>query len=261
MIGVLCGIDLGSRSVKIVLLADGRITTEKVLETVEFYRDYGRRQNGELAVDFAALGLGASEAVVATGYGRNTLAIAGATVIPELKAHALGAVWQTGLKDFTLLDLGGQDSKVVKVRRGKMADFQTNDKCAASTGRYLENMAAVLGISLEELSRHSDNPVELSATCAIFGESELIGRIVEGYSPAELAAGVNYTIFKRVKPMLAALTRAGDTVVFTGGVAVGKALPRIIERELNVKVVVPPRPQLNGAIGCAVHAINLIAKQ
>lgn len=255
----MCGIDLGSRSVKIVLMADGRIVSEKVLETVDFYRDYGRRRNGELAVDFAALGLGESEAVVATGYGRNTLAIDGATVIPELKAHVLGAVWQTGLTEFTLLDLGGQDSKVIKVRRGKMVDFQTNDKCAASTGRYLENMAAVLGISLEELSRHSDNPVELSATCAIFGESELIGRIVEGYTVAELAAGVNYTIFKRVRPMLAALTTASGTVIFTGGVAIGGALPQIIEREMGVKVVVPARPQLNGAIGCAVHAMSLQA--
>lgn len=258
---MLCGIDLGSRSVKIVLMADGRIVTEKVLETVEFYRDYGRRQNGEMAVDFAALDLRESEAVVATGYGRNTLAIAGATVIPELKAHAIGAVWQTGLTDFTLLDLGGQDSKVIKVRRGKMVDFQTNDKCAASTGRYLENMAAVLGISLEELSRHSENPVALSATCAIFGESELIGRIVEGYTVAELAAGVNYTIFKRVRPMLAALAGAGETVVFTGGVAIGEALPRIIEQEMDVKVVVPERPQMNGAIGCAVHALNLVAEK
>jgi CoA-substrate-specific enzyme activase, putative len=257
MKNVVCGIDLGSRSVKIVLMADGQIAAEKVLETVAFYRDYGRRMSGELAVDFAALGLGESEAVVATGYGRNTLAVAGATVIPELKAHVIGAVWQTGLTDFTLLDLGGQDSKVIKVRRGKMADFQTNDKCAASTGRYLENMAAVLGISLEELSRHSENPVELSATCAIFGESELIGRILEGYSVAELAAGVNYTIFKRVRPMLAALSAAGGTVVFTGGVAIGAALPLIIERELGAKVVVPARPQLNGAVGCAVHALSL----
>lgn len=258
---MVCGIDLGSRSVKIVLLDDGRIATEKVLETVAFYRNFGRRQDGELAVDYAALGLDAGAAVVATGYGRNTLAIAGATVIPELKAHALGAVWQTGLEDFTLLDLGGQDSKVIKVRRGKMVDFQTNDKCAASTGRYLENMAAVLGISLEELSRYSENPVELSATCAIFGESELIGRIVEGYPVAELAAGVNYTIFKRVRPMLAALAARGDTVVFTGGVAIGAALPLIIERELGVRVVVPERPQLNGAIGCAVHALGLVAKE
>jgi len=254
---VLCGIDLGSRSVKIVLMADGQVVSAKVLETVAFYRDYGRRRDGQLTVDFAALGLGAADAVVATGYGRNTLDIAGATVIPELKAHTLGAVWQTGLTAFTLLDLGGQDSKVIKVRNGKMVDFQTNDKCAASTGRYLENMAAVLGISLEELSRHSANPVELSATCAIFGESELIGRIVEGYPVAELAAGVNYTIFKRVRPMLAALAAKGDTVVFTGGVAIGAALPLIIGRELGVRVVVPERPQLNGAIGCAVHGMGL----
>jgi predicted CoA-substrate-specific enzyme activase len=249
---VFCGIDLGSRSVKLVLLAGERITAAKILETAEFYRSYGRRDGGRFSVDFASLGLGRVAAIVATGYGRNTLDIAGATVIPELKAHVLGAVWQTGLKDFTLLDLGGQDSKVVKVRQGRMVDFQTNDKCAASTGRYLENMAGVLGIRLEELSRYSDNPVELSATCAIFGESELIGRIVEGHSVPELAAGVNYTIFKRIKPMLAALS--SDTVVFTGGVALGGALVRLLEAELAVRVVVPPEPQLNGAIGCAVYA-------
>ncbi|MDR3592393.1 MAG: acyl-CoA dehydratase activase [Negativicutes bacterium] len=247
-----CGIDMGSRSVKIVMMDDDCVCRTKVLETVDFYRQYGRRSEGQFVVDFAALGLGAVDGVVATGYGRNTLDIAGAAVIPELKAHMLGAIWQTGLTDFTLLDLGGQDSKVVKVRKGRMAGFETNDKCAASTGRYLENMATVLGISLDELSRHSDNPVGLDATCAIFGESELIGRIVEGFSVAELAAGVNYTIFKRIKPMLTALK--SETVIFTGGVALGGALKSIIEQEMGVQVVVPEQPQLNGAIGCAVHA-------
>lgn len=249
---MLCGIDMGSRSVKIVTMADDRLCGDKVMATVDFYRNYGRRTDGRLIVDFKALGLSGIESVVATGYGRNTLDIDGALVIPELKAHALGAVWQLGVSDFTLLDLGGQDSKVIKVRKGKMVDFQTNDKCAASTGRYLENMAAVLGISLEELSMYSDKPVELDATCAIFGESELIGRITEGYGVAELAAGVNYTIFKRIKPMLSSLS--SDTVVFTGGVALGGAIKRIIEQELGVRVLVPEHPQLNGAIGCAVHA-------
>jgi (R)-2-hydroxyacyl-CoA dehydratese activating ATPase len=247
-----CGIDIGSRSVKIVMMADGSVVLTKVLETVDFYREYGRSSQGQFVVDFAALGLGEVAGVVATGYGRNTLDIADATVIPELKAHMLGAIWQTGLTDFTLLDLGGQDSKVIKVRNSRMVGFETNDKCAASTGRYLENMAAVLGISLDELSRYSDNPVGLDATCAIFGESELIGRIVEGFSVAELAAGVNYSIFKRIKPML--VTLASETVVFTGGVALGGALKQIIEQEMGVRVVVPEQPQLNGAIGCAVHA-------
>lgn len=247
-----CGIDLGSRSVKLVMMDGHDIKKMKVYETVEFYRQYGRRSpDGGMWVDFEALGMEEVDKVIATGYGRNTIDIVGATVIPELKAHVTGAIWQTGLTDFTLLDLGGQDSKVIKVRNGKMTAFETNDKCAASTGRYLENMASVLGITLEELSNYSENPVELNATCAIFGESELIGRIVEGHSTAELAAGVNYTIFKRIKPMLSALK--SDILIFTGGVALGQAIRDIIEKEMAVRVVVPQYPQLNGALGCAVY--------
>ncbi|SMD00868.1 acyl-CoA dehydratase activase [Sporomusa malonica] len=248
-----CGIDLGSRSVKLVVMdADTKqLKAAKVYETAKFYRDYGQRIEGGMAVDFAALGFPEVAHLTATGYGRNTIDIVGATIIPELKAHMLGAIFQTGLTDFTLLDLGGQDSKVIKVRKGRMVDFQTNDKCAASTGRYLENMAAVLGINLEELADYSDNPVELSATCAIFGESELIGRIVEGYSTAELAAGVNYTIYKRIKPMLSALK--SDKLIFTGGVALGGAIREYIAREMGIEVIVPEHPQLNGAIGCAVY--------
>jgi predicted CoA-substrate-specific enzyme activase len=227
------------------------LTAATVYETARFYREYGLRTDSGLAVDFAALGFPEVSQLTATGYGRNTINIVGATIIPELKAHMLGAIAQTGLTDFTLLDLGGQDSKVIKVRKRRMVDFQTNDKCAASTGRYLENMATVLGIGLEELADYSDNPVELSATCAIFGESELIGRIVEGFSVAELSAGVNYTIYKRIKPMLSALK--SDKIVFTGGVALGGAIKQFITREMGVEVIVPEHPQLNGAIGCAVH--------
>jgi len=246
-----CGIDLGSRSVKLVLMDHDSVQSSEIFETVQFYRQYGRPTPAGLVVDFKAVGMGEGSDVVATGYGRNTINIVGATVIAELKAHTVGAIWQTGLTNFTVLDLGGQDSKVIKVRNGKMIDFATNDKCAASTGRYLENMATVLGISLAELSSYRENPVELSATCAIFGESELIGRIVEGYSVAELSAGVNYTIFKRIKPMLTSLK--SETIIFTGGVALGSAIGKIIEAELGVKVIVPQYPQLNGAIGCAVH--------
>ena len=249
-----CGIDLGSRSVKLVLMDHTSVQSSEIFETVQFYRQYGRPTPEGLVVDFKAVGMGEVDDVVATGYGRNTINIVGATVITELKAHTVGAIWQTGLSDFTLLDLGGQDSKVIKVRKGKMVDFATNDKCAASTGRYLENMATVLGVSLEELSSYQENPVELSATCAIFGESELIGRIVEGYGVAELSAGVNYTIFKRIKPMLTSLK--SDTIIFTGGVALGSAIGKIIEAELDARVIVPKYPQLNGAIGCAVHGIE-----
>lgn len=249
---VFCGMDLGSRAVKIVLMENGAVRYHQVVETASFYKKCGVHTKEGFVVDFEAILPQSPKSVTVTGYGRNSLSIVGAEIISELKAHMLGALRQTSLVDFTLLDLGGQDSKVIRVRNGRMDDFLLNDKCAASTGRYLENMAAVLGISLDELSRHHENPVELSATCAIFGESELIGKIVEGVPVPELAAGVNYSIFRRIKPML--LSLPSDTVVFTGGVALGPAVACWVEKELGVRVVVPEHPQLIGAIGCADHA-------
>ncbi|MBM7855447.1 putative CoA-substrate-specific enzyme activase [Desulfohalotomaculum tongense] len=248
------GIDLGSRNVKVALLDDNREFSLHKFDTVSFYREHGRLEDGQLVVNLSGLGLGNVnlKAVVSTGYGRQTINLKGARNIPEIKAHVTGAVHLTGLDNFTLLDLGGQDSKVAKVVKGRMIDFETNDRCAASTGRYLENMAAVLDIDMEELSRYYENPVDLTSTCAIFGETELIGKVVEGHPVSNLAAGVNYTIFKRIKPMLIKLS--SPTVVFTGGVAGNSALRRIIERELDVEVVVPKHPQYAGAIGCAVTA-------
>lgn len=249
---MICGIDLGSRNVKVALKDQNGSFQFHRFDTISFYREHGKSVAGQLQVDFAALGLGIPTKVVATGYGRQTINLKDAEVIPELKAHVLGAIYQTGLQDFTLLDLGGQDSKVVLVSRGRMIDFQTNDKCAASTGRYLENMAAVLDIKMEELGRHYQEPVDLNSTCAIFGETELIGKVVEGYSTAALAAGVNFTIFKRIKPMLTKL--ASEKIVFTGGVAHNQALVKIIENEMQLPVIVPQHPQYNGAIGCCSFA-------
>ncbi|MHB1043889.1 MAG: acyl-CoA dehydratase activase [Eubacteriales bacterium] len=243
------GIDLGSRSVKVALLREEGALELHKFDTIKFYREYGRKEEGKLVVDFAGLGLPVTGfSLAATGYGRQTVAVRGAAVVPEIKAHVAGATHLTGLSCFTLLDLGGQDSKVAKVIDGRLADFMTNDRCAASTGRYLENMAAVLNITLDELSVHSADPVELTSTCAIFGESELIGKIVEGYPVSSLAAGVNHTIFKRIRPMLARLN--SGTIVFTGGVAKSGALRQIIEQETGAAVVVPEHPEFAGAIGC-----------
>ncbi|MGQ9557101.1 MAG: acyl-CoA dehydratase activase [Desulfurispora sp.] len=249
------GIDLGSRNIKIALLHRPEERLELFqYDTIEFYRSRGRMQDGRLVLNLEGLpGLDSlPDRLVCTGYGRQTVAVAGAVTIPEINAHVLGAVYLSGEKNFTLLDLGGQDSKVALVREGRLVDFLTNDKCAASTGRYLENMATVLGISLEELARHSEDPVELSATCAIFGESELIGRILEGHSMSRLAAGVNYTIFKRTYPLLRQLD--SDRIVFTGGVSRNRALVEIIGRETGRPVIVPPHAAFAGAIGCCLRA-------
>lgn len=255
---IICGIDLGSRSVKIALMrssieGDGlEILRLESLDTIRFYREYGRKQGEQLVVDLKALGLPVVDRLVSTGYGRNTLELAGGEAIPELKAHVLGAIYQTGLSDFTLVDLGGQDSKIIQVRKGKMIDFMTNDKCAASSGRYLENMANILDMSLEELGQYAEVPVELNSTCAVFGESELIGKIVEGFPLAELAAGVNATIVKRILPLLRSF--AGEVLVFTGGVAHNHAVRRLLEAGSGKQILVPKEPQYNGAIGCCAYA-------
>lgn len=251
------GIDLGSRKVKIAALNGGGVAWLRDFDTIPFYKKYGAVREEKLVLDFAAMGILPGEGsievpLVATGYGRNTINLAGAQVVSEIRAHVAGAVFQTGLDTFTMLDLGGQDTKVARVEGGILTDFVMNDKCAASSGRYLENMAQVLEVSLDELSGHWRDPVPLDATCGIFGESELIGRIVEGHSLERLCAGVNNTLIRRVAPMLCRFP--ADTLVLTGGVAKSRALLELLRETVGAGILVPEHPQHNGAIGCAVLA-------
>ncbi len=248
------GIDLGSRKAKFALFENGAIARLADYDTIVFYKRFGRLEGDELTLDLAGTGLFSPAEldraqVTVTGYGRNALSLKGARVVSEIRAHVAGALFQTGLKDFTLLDMGGQDTKVALVRNGRLSDFVMNDKCAASSGRYLENMAAVLEVDLDELSSHWEEPVHLDATCGIFGESELIGQILRGHPMARLCAGVNLTLVKRVLPMLRRFP--SETVVLAGGVALNNALAHLLERESGLRIVIPEHPKHNGAIGCA----------
>ena len=152
-----------------------------------------------------------------------------------------------------MLDLGGQDSKVVLVERGNVKDFVSNDRCAASTGRYLENMAQVLGMSLKEMSSHYKEPIKLSSTCAIFGETELIGLLASGKKPERLAAGVNYSIIRRFLPLIKKYP--SYPLCLSGGVAQNKAITKILKsRELNV--IALPFPQFGGALGTLLWGLR-----
>ena len=244
------GIDLGSRNVKLALMENSEIVSTNAFDTVDFYKKYGFRAESGFRVNLAALGFGAVEHTVATGYGRMAAAIEGADTISEISAHFLGAVYQTGLMDFTLLDIGGQDFKIIKAERGELLDFVTNDKCAASSGRYLENMAHVLGVSLQEIGSHYEHPVSLSNTCAIFSESELIGLIVMGEPLSSLAAGINKSVVERFLPFL---SRFGDgLIVLSGGVALNRSVVRLMGEMTGREVLVVDDPVHNGAIGCCV---------
>ena len=183
-----CGLDFGSRYVKLVLLP-GRGGWGRPSWTASiFYRDYLVRVEGEVRIDWERLGLAPPEALVATGYGKDLLK-AHFPTITEIRAHFLGARYVTGLDHFILLEMGGQDTKVLYIREGRVFDFLTNDRCAAGTGRYLENMARFLKMPLTEFAGYWQDPVDISQTCAIFGETELVGHLLEGVEPARIAAG------------------------------------------------------------------------
>ncbi|MCK9224860.1 MAG: acyl-CoA dehydratase activase [Candidatus Muirbacterium halophilum] len=187
-----------------------------------------------------------------TGYGKNNVDFLDNKNItykktPELVAHTRGCIYQTGLNDFILLDIGGQDTKVMLCKNGKMADFLTNDKCAASSGRFLENMSKILHI--DNIGDYYKNPVTLNSTCAVFSESELIGKLSEGISREILAASVNFALFNRVKKLVIPFLKYNLPLVFVGGLSENKAIIHFIKEELKTNVIIPDFHIFNGSLG------------
>lgn len=251
------GVDLGSRGVKMALFEDGVLKDKVSISTMSFYRDYCSF-DGKVVVNFDKLNFGQIDIGVSTGYGRNNTDLKMFTPINEVKAHAYGALHQTSLKDFILLDIGGQDVKIVRIEKGIITDLELNEKCAASCGRYLENMALILEIGLDEMFKCYENPVELNSTCAVFSESELIGKIAEGSAIRELCAGVNYSLYKRLQPLLTKFR--GSKLVLSGGVAHNLALINYLKKDYN-EVIVIGDPQFNGAVGCCIYAERMILNE
>lgn len=248
------GIDLGSREVKLMVWEGGTVLQQFQVPTMTFYRDYCSRGEA-LTVDTERLGLFPFDWGVSTGYGRNNTDLKQFTPVNEVKAHVFGAMAQTGLKEFVLLDIGGQDVKIARIQQGCLTDLELNDKCAASCGRYLENMAALLEVPLEQMTGYTENPAPLNSTCAVFSESELIGKIAEGVSPESLYAGVNYSLFKRLLPLLKKFK--GNRLVLSGGVARAHAIRHYLSTEYD-EIIVLPDPQYNGALGCCILAARQI---
>jgi len=250
--GVTLGVDAGSRTVKLAAMEGGRVVFSARVDTIAFYLAC---RNGGRELDITRLPeLAAAPAwgrVVTTGYGRNSVPVKEGRAVPEIMAHVKGAVFQTGLKDFTLVDLGGQDTKVVSVRGGEVDDFIMNDKCAAGSGRYLENLAAVLGQPVERLGECAEDPLPMSNTCAIFGESEAIGLVADGEPVERILAGANRSVVMRLTPMIR--KHRPGRIVATGGVALNRAVLAMLGREAGVEVITPAEPQLNGAIGCCLY--------
>jgi len=244
------GIDIGSRTTAAVLARDGKCVGSALVETGT------RPQNmGTEALEKALEECGESNPrkVVTTGYGR--FQFSSYKTISEITCQAWGAYY-TFPRAALVVDVGGQDSKVILVRKGKVIDFAMNDKCAAGTGRYLEMMAQALGVSLEEcisLARRGKGGVKLSSTCAVFAESELISLVAAGKTPEDIARAVTEAVARRVVGLI---RRVGveRPLVLTGGVARNQAVVRALAEEMGFSPLVPPEPQLTCAIGAALLA-------
>lgn len=241
------GVDLGSTYTKLVALdEDGKVADSATIQTF-VHQD-------ERVMEF--LQTKQVTSLVATGYGRDMMKNkTGCKSVSEIQAHAKGACHFFDSASL-VIDLGGQDAKVILIENGQFVDFRMNDKCAAGTGKFLEIAAGRLGFSLEEFGaacEKHDKRVEISSMCAVFAESELISLMAKKESAENIGAGVHYSIASRLANM-AKKYPIDDKVVFTGGGALNPLLKSALEEELGVKLLTHPYPQLNGAIGAAMVA-------
>jgi predicted CoA-substrate-specific enzyme activase len=251
------GIDVGSLSTDVVLLdADRNIAAAAIAATGASIRK-AARETFDAALSMACASSGEIVCTVATGYGRDRVEFADHRVT-EITCHARGArhLFPGAL---TVLDIGGQDSKVIRLGLdGKVADFAMNDKCAAGTGRFLDVMARTLEMDLEQMGARSlraSQSLHVSSTCTVFAETEVVSLIASGAAPEDIAWGVHLAISERIA-MLAERLGVVPPAVLTGGVAKNPAARKALEDRFRLRFLLPEEPQATGALGAALIALE-----
>jgi predicted CoA-substrate-specific enzyme activase len=258
------GIDVGSLSCDAVVIDDSeRIVSWSVvptgarnLEAIARARDEALR-----AAEVAPERLGA---VIATGYGRNRVEDRVAAVT-EITCHARGVRARLPEVD-VLVDIGGQDSKAIRVGPdGRVVRFAMNDKCAAGTGRFLEAMARALEVGIGDLGdmdRGAEGNLTLSSMCTVFAESEVVSLIAEGAAIPEIVSGLHRAIASRTRALVrrVAAELTGLKVAMSGGVARNRGVVRALGAVLECEVEVPPEPDTIGALGAALIARDRAGK-
>jgi len=158
-----------------------------------------------------------------------------------------------------VLDIGGQDSKVIAIgENGRVQKFEMNDRCAAGTGKFMEVMARTLGYAIEDFGDEAllaENDLAISSMCTVFAESEVTSLIAKGRERREIALGLHSSVVRRVAGMVGRVAAAGD-IVFTGGVAKNPCMRSLLEKQLGRGILLPVEPQLAGALGAALLALE-----
>ncbi len=249
------GVDVGSCTTKAVIVdSEKRILASHIIysgtdfqtASIEVWEEC-LRQAGLSGDDVAK--------VVSTGYGRGSVSFATSN-LTEISCHGRGCLhFFTG--PITVVDIGGQDNKVIKLdARGQRVSFKMNRKCAAGTGAFLEEMALRLRLPIEDmdkLAREADGEVSLGSYCTVFSATEVLEKIKAGHPVNRIVRGVFSSVVKRVIEM----DTLTDTVVLTGGVIEHNTfLAELIQLQTASPVRMPPHPQITGALGAALYALD-----
>lgn len=243
------GIDIGSTASKVVVLSDNAIVDAFVLPT-----GWNGRETACRIYDILKQkGYTEKMRCVATGYGRVSVDYAD-KVITEITCHGKGG-WALFGQNGTIVDIGGQDTKVIHIQDGQVTDFLMNDKCAAGTGKFIEVMANRLGTDLGEFYTMAEvgTPVSISAMCTVFAESEVIGHIGAGKPREDIAAGVVDSVASRVSNLVTRFGIQGD-LYLTGGLCDSPYFLRILSQKTNRGVKTHPMARYAGSLGAALAA-------
>jgi predicted CoA-substrate-specific enzyme activase len=246
------GLDIGSSMTKVVIVDENEtIVTHFLGQTGAEHRRLANIVVNQ-SLEQAGLCLNDISYVVSTGYGRVNVPFADCQ-FTEIKCHAEG-VCKLFPQAATIIDIGGQDSKGIRVRDGKVINFVMNDKCAAGTGRFLEIVADMIGLEVSELADlalKSENKVAMNHICSVFAAQEVMTKMAKGIKLEDIMAGLHQSMATRICNMV---NRIGvqDEVIMTGGVAKNKALRNEIAACLNKKIQCPEEPFITGALGAAL---------
>lgn len=256
---IAAGVDVGSTQTKAVVMSDNggvNIISRALVDTGANVQRAAERAFDKCCQE---AGFHTSDVgfVVGTGYGRYKIAF-GSTQMTEITCHAKGAAFLCpGTR--TVIDMGGQDSKAISVgASGEVLDFVMNDKCAAGTGRFLENSAEVMGISLDEVgpfSLQAKHPVKMATVCTVFVESDILSYLAQGRTAEDILGGVHLAIAKRTLSLARRLNIEPE-ITMTGGVARNIGMVRALEEVLGRKMLVSPNAQFIGAVGAALFALE-----
>lgn len=245
------GIDIGSTASKVAVMNETK--RELVCAHVMPSGWNSKETAGEILTWLDTVTDPSARRIVATGYGRVSVPYADRTVT-EITCHGKGAAFLAD-GDLTVIDIGGQDTKVIVLEGGMVQDFIMNDKCSAGTGKFLEIMANRLGLSLTEMFDYAarGREITISAMCTVFAESEIISLMSEGASREDIAAGVIRSIVTKVVSLVSRKPKA-TRYYLTGGFCESDYMLEALSEQLEAPVTSSPEARYAGAIGAALLA-------